>query len=250
MKSLQTQFARVLILGLLMSLPACRPTPQTPEQSPPTQAPAPSVVSLLHAEDFSGDMSNWFVERENGGEVSAKNGILDIDVPAGCTVWFRTKLSGSVAIEYEARAIQAGGPNDRVSDLNCFWMASNRERSPDLFAHPRSGKFDDYNTLRTYYASVGGNGNTTTRFRRYIGDAVQRPLLPEHDLGDAKVMLRPNVLQKIRLAADGKLIQFFRDGKELFRLDDPEPYMQGWFGFRTTKSHLQIGKFRVYQLEH
>ena len=46
-----------------------------------------------------------------------------------------------------------------------------------MFAQARSGAFADYNDLLTYYVGLGGNRNTTTRFRRYIGDPVLRPLL-------------------------------------------------------------------------
>ena len=41
-----------------------------------------------------------------------------------------------------------------------------------MFARLRSGTFAEYNDLLTYYVGLGGNRNTTTRFRRYIGDPV------------------------------------------------------------------------------
>ena len=63
-------------------------------------------------------------------------------------------------------------------------------------------------------------------------------------------MLEPNRTQKIRIVAAGSQIELSRDGQRLFRLDDREPYMEGWFGFRTTQSHLQIRSFRVFGLEN
>ena len=75
--------------------------------------------------------------------------------------------------------IHAGGTHDRVSDLNCFWMATDSRSPDDLFATRRSGKFSDYDRLRTYYVGLGDNGNSTTRFRRYIGTQDLRPLLPD-----------------------------------------------------------------------
>src|ERR1043165_3761458 len=123
--------------------------------------------------------------------------------------------------------ISAGGPHDRVSDLNCFWMATDALKR-------RSGKFTDYNDLRTYYVGLGGNSNTTTRFRRYIGSPEERPLLPAHDLKGPEFLLKPNVKQKIRLVANGKRIQYYRDGKLIFDFNDPHPYTRGHFGFRTT----------------
>src|SRR6188768_899150 len=118
---------------------------------------------LLHRDDFA-DLSNWHIEAEKPGRISAANGVLDVDVPAGVTLWFRPRLAGPITIEFEALAVSAGGPNDQVSDLNVFWMANNVDGRQPVFAHPRSGKFEEYNALLTYYAGLGGNRNTTTRF--------------------------------------------------------------------------------------
>ena len=205
---------------------------------------------VLFSDDFADPaLSNWFVELEKGGTVAARGGTLEIDVPGGCTVWFKHLIEGPVAIEYDATVIGAGGPNDRVSDLNCFWMARDARSPEDLFATKRSGAFADYNQLRCYYVGLGGNSNTTTRFRRYIGDAINRPLLPEHDLRDPADLLVPNKPQHIRLVAHGNLIQFHRDDQRVFELHDLDPYASGWFGLRTTANHMSIRRFRVYRLD-
>lgn len=193
----------------------------------------------MHKDDFK-NLDNWLVELEAGGSVTAQKNKLVIDVPKGCTVWFRHELTGPLVIEYEATAISQGGPNDRVSDLNCFWMSQD-----DPGKVKRNGAFASYDTLKCYYVGLGGNANTTTRFRRYIGQAGNRPLLPEHDLSAPETLLRPNVKHKIRIVASGKHIAYARDGKTLFTYDDPEPYLRGWFGFRTVASHLEIQRFRV-----
>ena len=95
---------------------------------------------------------------------------------------------------------------------------------------------------------LGGNRNTTTRFRRYIGDPVLRPLLPGLRPAGAPYMLVPNKQQSIRLVADGKIIEYWRDGTRIFHIEDPAPYEKGWFGFRTTYSHLRIERLRVHRL--
>jgi len=203
---------------------------------------------LLASDDFAGGLGQWLVELEAGGTVSARTRALEIDVPAGCTVWFRRPLEGPLLIAYQATVVDAGGPNDRVSDLNCFWMATDA-RSPDnLLATHRSGRFPDYDQLRCYYVGLGGNGNTTTRFRRYVGESGNRPLLPEHDLSAREFLLAANSAQTIQLIAAGGVIGFYREGRQLFAFDDPEPYTRGWFGFRTVHSHLRIRNFRVYRL--
>jgi hypothetical protein len=206
------------------------------------------IGELLFSDDFQHGLEQWTSELENGGTVETRDGGLAVDVPAGATVWFKPRLEGPVLIQYEATVVGNGGPNDRVSDLNCFWMANDSRSPENVFGYRRSGKFADYNQLRTYYVGQGGNSNTTTRFRRYIGDVDTRPLLPEHDLRDKADLITPNVAQTLTLVANGSLIQYYRDGKRLFELNDPEPYTNGWFGFRTVTSHLVFKNFRIYRL--
>ena len=203
---------------------------------------------LLFKDDFN-DLANWHVEAEKPGRITAANGVLDIDVPAGVTLWFERYLEGPLVIEFEATAVAEGGPNDQVSDLNVFWMANNPDGRQPVFAHARSGAFADYNNLLTYYVGLGGNRNSTTRFRRYIGDPVLRPLLPEHDLSAAAAMLAPNRKQTITLIADGSRVEYRRDGETLFVVDDPAPYTRGWFALRTTYSHLRIRSLRIHRLD-
>lgn len=204
---------------------------------------------LLHRDDFTHGLDQWLVEAEKPGRVAASGGFLDIEMPAGATLWFRERLTGPIAIEYDAMAVSAGGPYDQVSDLNCFWMATDpRAPGGDVLARQRSGAFADYDELRTYYAGIGGNRNSTTRFRRYIGQSSNRPLRPEHDLSAPATLLTPNRWTRLRLIADGPRIALERDGTPLFQLDDPEPYTSGHFGIRTTWSHLRIANFRVLRL--
>ncbi|HEY5329041.1 MAG TPA: DUF6250 domain-containing protein [Acidobacteriaceae bacterium] len=206
---------------------------------------------LLYADNFTHGLASWRVEMERPGTVTAKNGTLDIDVPAGVTVWFRHKLNGPVMVQYEATVVSVGGPNDRVSDLNSFWMATGPTAPNDIFAHPRSGKFADYNALNMYYVGLSGNGNTTTRFRRYIGDRTERPLLPQNDLSVARqpsVGIVANKPQTITLIADGHLIQYWRGTQKIFEMIDPQPYTGGWFGIRTTRNHMQVRHLRIVRL--
>jgi hypothetical protein len=224
---------RIFVSGVLLALAGCAATPSAP--------------ALLHQDEFH-SLDNWVLEAEQPARVSVVRiggiGVLDIDTPAGLTLWFKPKLSAPVQIEFDATAVAAGGPNDEVSDLNVFWMASNRDGSRP-FPGQRNGAFAQYHTLKTYYVGLGGNRNSTSRFRRYIGDAQLRPLLPEHDLSSAEALLVPNKKQTITLLADRNTIEYRRDGKTLFKLQDSEPYTSGWFALRTTKSHLRIERLRI-----
>jgi hypothetical protein len=236
----------ILLAIVATKLPAA--TPAT--GAAPIASPDPQFVvgDVLAHDDFTAGLALWQAELEKGGEVTAQNGQLEINVPGGCTLWLKAPLAGPVLIAYEATVIGAGGPNDRVSDLNCFWMARDARSRADIFATARSGKFSDYDRLECYYVGLGGNSNTTTRFRRYIGQAGNRPLLPEHDLSAKEFLLTPNAAQTIQLIAADSTIEYFRNGRRLFRYEDSQPYTSGWFAFRTVKNHLTVKNFRVYRL--
>lgn len=205
----------------------------------------PPAGEVIFVDEFDGDLSAWTAELENGGRIEIVDGKLEIDVPGGCSLWLRRPLEGPLVIEYDITAISAGGANDRVSDLNCFWMATDARSPDDLFATPRSGKFADYNELRCYYVGMGGNSNTTTRFRRYIGDADRRPMLPEHDLTARQFLIEANRTYQIRLVADGSTVEFWRDGVRFFSFEDAEPYTRGHFAFRTVANHMRIDRIEI-----
>lgn len=202
--------------------------------------------TLIARDDFRSGLGQWHIEAEKPARIAARDGVLDIDSPAGVSLWFKQKLHGPVRIEFEATAVSEGGPNDQVSDLNVFWMANNRDGTAPIFAKPRSGRFSEYDDLLTYYVGLGGNRNTTSRFRRYIGDPESRPLLPEHDLSASDTLLVPNVRQTITLIADGRRIEYLRDGRRLFLLEDDAPYVSGWFALRSTYSHLRIRNLSIH----
>lgn len=184
----------------------------------------------------------WTIEQQPGGTVAIRDGLLSIDDAGGCTVWFNFKLHAPLAIHYEARVLSSG----RVSDLNCFWMASDPKR-PDLFApgHGRDGKFATYDSLLTYYVGYGGNDNTTTRFRRYDGTGA-RPLQAGHDKRAPEFLLKADHWYQIMLTVkpDGH-VEFIRDGETVFDFADPAPLAGGWFGFRTVNSRIEIRNFWV-----
>ena len=201
----------------------------------------------LWRDEFTGDLHQWAVEQMPGGTVIVRDAALVIEDAAGCTVWFREKLTAPVEISYEITAVSASGPHDRVSDVNCFWMANDSRPPagpPFAAGHARTGKFGDYDSLLTYYVGYGGNTNSTTRFRRYDGTPA-RPLLPEHDLSAKKFLLTANQVYHIRLVASGGVAEFWRDGEKIFSFRDPAPLGGGWFAFRTVSSHLVIRHFRV-----
>ena len=238
-------FASVLaLLGVLLAAAGKSPT----EPDDPAPAPSPIDPKLLFQDDFESGLSQWHIEAEQPGHISAADGVLDIDVPAGVTLWFKPRLEGPLTIEFEATAVAEGGPNDQVSDLNVFWMANNADGQQPVFAHVRSGKFEEYNALLTYYVGLGGNRNTTTRLPPLHRRSGAPPPAPGYDLADAQYMLVPNQRQTIRLVANGKIIEYWRDGTRIFHMEDAAPYESGWFALRTTFSHLRIDHLRIRRL--
>jgi rhamnogalacturonan endolyase len=201
--------------------------------------------ALLHADSFAQGLSRWVPEYRAGAgsSVAAAQGKLTMDVAGDATVWFKPELSGDVQISYRRTMLMRGGPNDRLSDLNQFWMASD-PRNANLFT--RDGTFAQYDALSLYYMGMGGNSNTTTRFRKYDGKG-QRVLLG--DLADSDHLLLPNREYQIDISVYQGCTRIAVDGETYFTYRDPEPLRKGYFGFRTTHSRQEITDFKVYRLE-
>ncbi|WP_128379432.1 DUF6250 domain-containing protein [Streptomyces cavernae] len=199
---------------------------------------------LLAADDFRLGLGQWATELQDGGSVTASRGVLDIDVPSGATVWFRRRLAGPYVIAYTATPVSAGGANDRVSDLNNFWNATDVRSPDDIFATPRGGALAEYDHLTTYYAGHGANSNTTIRLRRHVGQAGVRPLIVDH----TEPLLVPNEPNRVRIVSNGSTVQWWDNGRLVFDCTDPEPYTGGHFAFRTVWSHFHISGFRVWRL--
>ncbi len=189
---------------------------------------------------------SWIIEQQPGGKVEFKKNVMEITDAKGVTIWFKHKLKGPIKIEYDATVINEKGILDRVSDLNCFWMANDPKNPNDFFKESknRKGLFPNYHELTQYYVGYGGHDNTKTRFRRYDGN-FERPLLPEHDLSDKKFMIVPNKKLHITLIANKTQVQYLRDGELLFELNDKMPYSSGYFGIRTVENHLKIENLKI-----
>ena len=201
---------------------------------------------LLFEDSFESGLNKWVVEKEPvaTSEVYTKNGKMIIDVGGGATVWFKEMIDQqNVLIQYNRTVVMRGGENDRLSDLNQFWMAEDPEDS-NVFS--RSGSFPEYDSLRMYYAGIGGNRNTTTRFRKYLGNGDRKLI---HDLTEQKYLLESNKTYLIQILVSEGITKLFVDGTELFSYNDNEPLTKGYFGFRTVQSHQEIEGFKVYSIK-
>jgi rhamnogalacturonan endolyase len=212
-------------------------------------APAPCTQwgergALLYQDDFSGPLKGYVAEyvQKPGNTIANRDGRLLMDVDSGATVWLDKPLSGNVLITYTRRVVVDGGKNDRLSDFNHFWMASD-PHNLNLFT--RSGKFEDYDKLNMYYVGFGGNTNSTTRLRRY-GNG-ERVMVAEHL--DAAHLLKPNRDYSIEIAVYNGCTRMLVDGEEYFSYRDPQPFTRGYFGFRTTWSRQLVDDLKIYQLK-
>ena len=201
---------------------------------------------ILFKEDFEGELNTqkWVSEIEPmpNSSVFTKENKLILDTKGGVTVWYNQKLTGNYEISFKRKVIVLDGKNDRLSDLNVFWLAESPNNA-NLFT--RTGKFEDYDSLNMYYVGMGGNTNTTTRFRKYEANA-QRKLLAEKN--EVKYLLKPNHEYQIKIVVKDNTTSFWVDGEMIFQATDEHFPNQSYFGFRSTFSHQEIGNFRVVRL--
>ncbi len=200
---------------------------------------------LLYKDDFDKNLNNWIAEIPSSpnSKVSIEDKRLLIDVDGGATIWFNKKLSGNIMIEFNRKVVIANGKNDRLSDLNVFWMATD-PRKVNLFT--RKGVLSEYDSLQLYYVGFGGNTNKTTRFRKYPGNG-DRILLKEYT--DKPHLLEANRDYLIRIVVYHGATRFYVDDEEWFSYDDRDPLREGYFGFRTTESRQSMDNFKVYKLK-
>lgn len=193
--------------------------------------------------------NNWIIEQQPEGKVRFINNTLEIIDANGCTIWFKHKLQSPIKISFDATVIDNGEAYDRVSDLNCFWMANDPKNPEDFFKESeiRQGLFKNYHELNLYYVGYGGHNNTKTRFRRYNGD-MDRPLLPEYDLSGKNFMIVPNKKLQITIIVNNKMVSYARDNEIIFELIDQKPYLSGYFGIRTVNNHMKIENLIITQL--
>lgn len=210
--------------------------------------------SGLSKSDFS---RFWQVEADNSQpyKLTHLHDTLEIATRGGFTLWRKQKLSGDIEISYFASVMDEGREGDRLSDLNCFWMATDPIFPKDIFKRSgwRNGVFEKYYSLRMYYLGYGGNSNSTTRFRKYDGDWAAfseknlRPgILTEYT--DSAHLLKPNHWYHIRIVCKGNRVQYYIDNELLVDFEDGQALHSGWFGFRTTWARVRITHFQTKNL--
>ena len=210
-------------------------------KTPSTQAQVIYNKEILWQPDM------WVIEDQDGESGFVKEGI-EIKNYAGVSIWFKPKLKAPIKIEYTITMLEGDTRYDRISDLNALWMAHDPNSPDNLFAPElkRTGRFSQYHHFKLYYAGMGVHNNTKTRFRRYDGN-IERPLLPEHDLL-GKHLLEVNTPYRIKIISTETGTQIYRNNEIIYDIQDEQAYTQGWFAFRSYRSHQLITDFQVTQL--
>jgi rhamnogalacturonan endolyase len=205
------------------------------------------TAKLLFKDNFSKELDtvNWKCEIAPAPQsvVYTENGRLIVDTKGGVTVWLNKWLKGNIMITYTRKVLTDGKVNDRLSDLNQFWMAQD-PRNQYLFT--RKGVFEEYDSLQLYYVGMGGNTNSTTRFRKYEGNG-KKPLLQEYT--DTAHLLQPDKVYHIKMVVWNGTTAYWVNDVLYFRYEDAMPLTAGYFGFRSTWSRQEITDFKVYQLK-
>ena len=204
---------------------------------------------LIYADSFSKPLNakTWIAEIEPKpnaiSKVYTSNNALIIDTKGGVTVWLNKLLKGNIQIEYDRQVLVDTGKNDRLSDFNQFWMATDPHNA-NLFT--RNGKFEAYDNLQLYYVGMGGNTNKTNRFRKYLVNGT-KPIIKEYL--DAPHLLKANTVYHIKTIVNKGVTSFWVNGECYFTYTDPQPLISGYFGFRSTWSRQEIKNLKIYQLK-
>jgi rhamnogalacturonan endolyase len=203
------------------------------------------IEKLLFQDDFASlDTNKWRIEKTASDSeiVTTKNNRLLIDTYGGATIFYTRELSGNVYISYKRTVLINKGKNDRLSDLNQFFMV--REVKTDRLSK-RNGGFAEYDSLNMYYVGMGGNYNTTTRFRKY--ENGNKKIIAEYT--DAAHLLQANHEYLIEIIFLNGTIIYKVDGNIFFEWKDNNPYTKGYFAIRSTRSRQEINDLKIYSIQ-
>lgn len=196
-------------------------------------------LNTIHADAQSLNPQKWRIELEQplNSSVYFNKDTLTINSSKGATVWLDSLITDNYEITYKRTFIMEGAKNDRLSDMNQFWNASDGNG----LLKERKGQFREYDDMLMYYFGISGNKNTTSRLRRYDGKG-ERVLL--QDL-DTTYLLKPGRVYTVKTVISNGRSQVWVDDRLYFDYTDSNPIKSGYFGLRTTHSHQKIWDFKI-----
>lgn len=209
---------------------------------------------LLSQPEEGIDTCLWVVEDHSDKAVFQTRGdTIEISTPKGLTLWYKPRMTGDYEITYSACMPMDGDPNDRLSDLNCFWGANDPQHPDNLFSRSeyRHGIFQRYKTLTLFYVGYGGNYNSTTRFRQYYSglpeqnDKEVRPVIKEYT--DPEHLLKAGKWYHIRIVVKEDTSRFYVNDELLFTRKMKPQEADGNYGLRLLENHVLFVGFKVKQ---
>lgn len=205
-------------------------------------------LETIYENDFSRDTGDWLAE--GGADVLIRDGRLFMDARKDVhwylTLWCRKPFEGDTVIEYTARAEEETGS----TNINFFVYGSMPDGSSVLdTTSERTGDYGEYHVLNNYIYTFLNNRRENkpeeeilrVRFRKDPGFH----LLEEH-WGEP---LRRGRDYRFSIVIQGPRMRFYVDGKIIFDYEDSaNPHRHGHHAFRTWKSFISAGSFRVSRI--
>ena len=204
-------------------------------------------MNVLFRDDFSGDLSNWWVE--GGQRVWVEDGRLYVrsDPPGSrqpgfvCTVWCRQQFSGDLRLEVDAHVLESQGD---CNNINFFLLYSDPAGTPlyDTRDTRADAGYDKYHNLNGYIFTylndtdvAGGrydDGSTKARIRirRCPGFELLNETFTHH--------CRRGVTYRLALERSRGQLSIAVDGRTLLTTPDDRPHASGLIGLRTYQTYL------------
>ena len=198
------------------------------------------------AEDFSHGMANWW--SEGGERIWTEHGRLNMSAdapkkPGGgvATTWCRNPLPADFELELEAHVTAS---SIAANNINLFFSYSDPSGQPleETRAARASAAYNLYHRLNGYIVTfLNEGGKARIRLRRNPGFV----LLAERHEGEC----RADVTYRLNVRKRGGEIVFAVDGRELGRINDPNPWGAGLLGLRSYRTELWWDNVRVRPLD-
>ena len=210
--------------------------------------------NVLFMEDFSGDLSNWWVE--GGHDVRIEDGRLHMDSDSveqkyRCTVWCRQRFEGDIRIECDAHIVRSTKNSNNIN----FFFHYSRPDGKSLYETRDERPEANYRKYHEF------SGNIVT----FLPDPREpvRELPPEEKVARIRIRhcpgfkllneaftyhCRKHTTYHIEIIRQGATIRFLVDGKERCVAEDPEAPSGGLVGLRTNSTYLWWDNIKVTQL--
>ncbi|MGE4565257.1 MAG: DUF1961 family protein [Victivallaceae bacterium] len=204
---------------------------------------------ILYQDDFAKDNGQWY--REGGRSVEFKDGRLVIDADAPdkktgivATVWNRQRFAGDLQIDVDV-CVESSLTNTNNINFFFYYTVPPDNADPLLTTDQRQdGNYSAYHKLNGYIVTFLNSPENKDAARVRIRRCPGFKLLKETYAGENK----QGTVYRLTITRRGDKIAFSVDGKQLLEATDPEPFKDGYFGFRTFQTKLWFDNLVIRRL--